>query len=304
MKASLGVEKSGADKIKESRDKLSAAVAGGVITQKEADKAIKAQKDSLLSSLGISKSPAQDFEDAVTKIQENASELSPEEFAKGMKEAKDKLLSALGIDKSPAQQTEDAMKKLREAFDKGQISATEFAKGSQKAKDTLLQSLGIPLNPVTQLKERMDNLKEAFSKGQISQEEFTRGQDEARRSMLPGGEEESPVKKFERDMKAVDDALKEGLIEGDDADLRKKNLQAQLQEDLKPSLDKVAPDRRGIEGSDTRSKGGVDTFFRILRGNDNPSLKAQLEVARNTKILAEAAKSPEARPVLVQLAAR
>jgi hypothetical protein len=304
VKASLGVEKSGADKIKESRDKLSAAVAGGVITQKEADKAIKAQKDSLLSSLGISKSPAQDFEDAVTKIQENASELSPEEFAKGMKEAKDKLLSALGIDKSPAQQTEDAMKKLREAFDKGQISATEFAKGSQKAKDTLLQSLGIPLNPVTQLKERMDNLKEAFSKGQISQEEFTRGQDEARRSMLPGGEEESPVKKFERDMKAVDDALKEGLIEGDDADLRKKNLQAQLQEDLKPSLDKVAPDRRGIEGSDTRSKGGVDTFFRILRGNDNPSLKAQLEVARNTKILAEAAKSPEARPVLVQLAAR
>jgi hypothetical protein len=303
VKASLGVEKSGAEKIAEARKKLEQAVKDGVITEAEKNKALKDQRDSLLSSLGIQKTPAQDFEDAVAKIKENAAELSPEELAKGLKEAKDKLLSSLGIDKSPAQQASESMKKLREAFDKGKISAEEFAKGSQKAKDALLQSLGIPLNPVTQLRERLNDLNEAFNSGLISKDEFTRGQDEAKRSMLPGGEEESPVKKFERDMKAVEQAASEGLISDSELADRKKNLQAQLQEDLAPALDATKADRRGIEGSDARSKGGVDTFFRILRGNDNPSLKAQLEVARNTKILAEASRNKDAAPVIAQLSA-
>ena len=303
VKSSLGVEKSGADKIAENRTKLAQAVKDGVITEQEKNKAIKKQRDDLLSSLGIQKTPAQDFEDAVTKIRENAAELSPEELSKGLKEAKDKLLSSLGIDESPAQQATESMEKLREAFDKGQISAEEFAKGSQKAKDSLLQSLGIPLDPVTQLKERLNDLGDAFSKGLISQEEFTRGQDDAKRSMLPGGEDESPVKKFQRDMEAVERAASEGLIGGDELADRKKNLQAQLQEDLKPALDATKADRRGIEASDARSKGGVDTFFRILRGNENPSLKAQLEVAKNTKILAEASKNRDAAPVIAQLSA-
>ena len=303
VKASLGVERTGADKIAESRTKLAQAVKDGVITETEKNKALKKQRDDLLSSLGIQKTPSQDFEDAVERIKENAAELTPGEIAKGLKEAKDKLLSSLGIDKSPAQQATESMTKLREAFDKGQISAEEFAKGSQKAKDALLQSLGIPLDPVTQLKERLGDLDEAFSKGLISTEEFARGQEEAKRSMLPGGEAESPVKKFQRDMASIEKAASEGLIdEGELAD-RKKNLQAQLQEDLKPALDSTKADRRGVEATDARSKGGVDTFFRILRGNDNPSLKAQLEVARNTKILAEASKNPQASPVIAQLSA-
>jgi hypothetical protein len=303
VKASLGVEKTGAEKIAEARKKLEQAVKDGVITEAEKNKALKEQRDSLLSSLGISKTPAQDFEDAVQKIKDNAAELSPGEIAKGVKEARDRLLSSLGIEKSPADQTAESMKKLREAFDKGQISAEEFAKGSQKAKDALLQSLGIPLSPVTQLRERLENLNDAFSKGLISQEEFTRGQDEAKRSMLPGGEQESPVKKFQRDMKAVEQAASEGLISDSELTDRKKNLQAQLQQDLAPALDATKADRRGIEASDARSKGGVDTFFRILRGNDNPSLKAQLDTARNTKILADAARDKDAAPVIAQLSA-
>lgn len=304
VKSNLGVEKVGAEKIAEARQKLSQAVADGVITEEEKNKALKQQRDGLLSSLGIKKSPAEDFEDAVQRIRENAAELSPEEIAKGLKEAKDSLLSSLGIDKSPTDQATESMKKLREAFNKGQISAEEFAKGSQKAKDTLLQSLGIPLDPVTQLRQRLNDLNEAFAKGEITQEEFGRGQEEAKRAMIPGGEEESPVQKFRRDLNAIERAASEGLISGDEASLRKSNLQSQLQEELKPSLDRVSQDRRGVEGADTRSKAGVDTFFRLLRGNDNPSLKAQLEIARNTKILAQAAQDPEAAPVIAQLAVR
>jgi hypothetical protein len=304
VKASLGVEKTGAQQIAENREKLAKAVADGVITEEEKNKALKEQRDSLLSSLGISKSPTQDFEDAVAKIKENAAELSPDEMAKGLKEAKDKLLSALGIDKAPSDEFADRMKDLNEAVQKGRISQEEFAKGSQKAKDSLLQSLGIPLDPVIQLGQRLKDLDAAFASGAIDDEELARGQEEARRSMLPGGEEESPVKKFERDMEAVGRAVEQGLISEDDGEMRKKNLQAQLQEDLAPSLDATKQDRRGVEGADTRSKAGVDTFFRILRGNDNPSLKAQLETARNTKLLAEASQKPESAFVIAQLAAK
>ena len=304
VKQSLGVEQTGAQKLAESRTKLDNALADGVIDQDEYNKAVKKNKDDLLSSLGIKKTPAQDFEDAVKRIKENAAELSPEELAKGMKEAKDNLLASLGIDKSPSQAAAESMKKLQEAFDKGQISTDEFAKGAQKAKDSLLQSLGIPLDPVIQLKTRMNDLQEAFSKGLITQEEFTRGQEEAKRSMLPGSEEESPVKKFRRDMDSIDKAVKEGLITEEEGGQRKKMIQAQLQEDMKPALDRLAPDRRKVEATDARSKGGVDTFFRILRGNDNPTLKAQLEIARNTRLLAEAAAEPEAAPVIANMQGR
>lgn len=304
VKQSLGVEQTGAQKLAESRTKLDNALADGVIDQDEYNKAVKKNKDDLLSSLGIKKTPAQDFEDAVKRIKENAAELSPEELAKGMKEAKDNLLASLGIDKSPSQAAAESMKKLQEAFDKGQISTDEFAKGAQKAKDSLLQSLGIPLDPVIQLKTRMNDLQEAFSKGLITQEEFTRGQEEAKRSMLPGSEEESPVKKFKRDMDSIDKAVKEGLITEEEGGQRKKMIQAQLQEDMKPALDRLAPDRRKVEATDARSKGGVDTFFRILRGNDNPTLKAQLEIARNTRLLAEAAADPEAAPVIANMQGR
>lgn len=304
VRANLGVEKTGAQQIAESREKLAQAVKDNVITEGEKNKALKQQRDSLLSSLGISKSPTQDFEDAVQRIKENAAELSPEETAKGLKAAKDKLLSALGIDKAPSDEFADRMKDLNEAAQKGRISQEELAKGAQKAKDSLLQSLGIPLDPVVQLGQRLKDLDAAFASGAIDDKELARGQEEARRSMLPGGEEESPVKKFERDIEAVGRAVEDGLISEEDGAARKKNLQAQLQEDLAPALDSTKQDRRGVEGADARSKAGVDTFFRILRGNDNPSLKAQLEIARNTKVLAEASRNPDAAPVIAQLSAR
>ena len=91
------------------------------------------------------------------------------------------------------------------------------------------------------------------------------------------------------------------MITPEEAEARKQRLQAQLQEDLSPALDQLQADRREVGASDARSKGGVDTFFRILRGRDNPGLKAQQETARNTKLLAEAAANPDAAPVIVQL---
>lgn len=304
VKASIGVEQTGAQKFAESRARLIKAEEDGVISLKERDKAIKQQRDSLLSSLGISKSPSEDFESAVERIKESASELSPTEIAKGLKAAKDKLLESLGISKSPAEAAAESLKSLNEAFRRGHISIDELAKGAVQAKNTLLQSLGIPLDPVVQLGQRMRDLGDAFGKGLISQAEYTRGQDEARRAMLPGGEDESPLKVFQRSMDEVNRAAAGGLIGQDDANQRRQVLRADLQENLKPALEAVAPDRRQVGASDVRSRGGVDTFFRILQGRDNPSLKAQLEIARNTRILAEAQNVPDAVDVIAQLAAR
>ena len=193
---------------------------------------------------------------------------------------------------------------LGEAFRRGQISADELAKGTVQAKNALLQSLGIPLDPVVQLGQRMNDLREAFSRGQITTEEFARGQEEARRAMLPGSEDESPVKAFQRDMDAINRAAQEGLIGQDEANQRRQVLRADLQENLKPALENLQQDRRQVGASDVRSRGGVDTFFRILQGRDNPSLKAQLEIARNTRILADAQNVPDAVDVIAQLAAR
>lgn len=303
VKQSLGVEQTGADKLAESRERLDKAFDDGVITAQERDDTIKKQRDDLLSSLGIKKSPAEQFETAVEKIEKNAAELTDDEMAEAMKEAKDNLLDALGIDESPTAQFEDRMDDLNEALNKGKISQEEFAEGAKKAKDALLQSLGIPLDPVAQFGERLSDLDEALAANKISQEEYNLGIEEAKRSILPGGEDESPVKVFRRQMEQIDRAASQNLIGEGEANERRQRLQAQLQEDLKPALDQLAPDRRGVEGSDVRSKGGVDTFFRILRGRDNPSLKAQLDTARNTKLIAEAMSEPDAAPVIAQLGA-
>jgi archaellum component FlaC len=304
VKESLGVEKTGAEKIAESRAKLDQALRDGIISQEERDKALKQQRDSLLSSLGISKSPAEDFEDAVAKIQENASELSPEELQKGLKEAKDRLLDALGIDKSPAQQAEDALNKLQEAFSKGLISQEELNKGTQAVTDSLLQKFGVALDPVEQFRQRMKDIDEAVQKNQISTEQATKAQDEARRSLLPGGEAKSPVEKFQDDMKSLRKALDGGDIDEEDFAKRRLNLQAELEDSLGSALDNVGQDRRQVGASDARSREGVDTFFRIIQGRDNPSLKAQLEIAKNTRLLAEAANDPDAAPVIANFAAR
>ena len=82
---------------------------------------------------------------------------------------------------------------------------------------------------------------------------------------------------------------------------RRLSLQADLQDKLRAEL---GPDRRQVQGTDVRSREGVDTFFRLVQGQDNPSLKAQLESARTLRNIYQALAAPEAAPVVAQLPAR
>ena len=149
--------------------------------------------------------------------------------------------------------------------------------------------------------EQRGKIEEAYGKdGSKAPEKFQSAMRKLNES-IPGAEKQSPVKKFQEDL----DKLK-ASFGANSAEFRqgKLNLQAQLEQDLKPALDSTRPDRRGIEGTDARSKGGVDTFFRILRGSDNPSLKAQLDAARYLKFLYEASQNKDARPIIAQMSTR
>ena len=341
--------------------------------------AIDKQRKSLLKSLGIDQSPASDFRDAVKRIKDSASALSPEEFAEAMENARDDLLTSLGIAKDPMSEFSDLMVDMNEALQKGIISQEEFAKGAADQRKKLADSLGIKEDPTIKLGqdiaelEKLRNATEEFTDPRTGRRGrrriFTDGQiDQAiqdkRDASLPGtvdrtvrnfvGDAQTldraqfgktqreiaaeaqrvrgdatltaeqrqaklqdlSMSKAQKEIKAIQDAAKmqgrqltpedkekiQGLQQ-QDAEFaeRRLSLQADLQDKLRAEF---GPDRRQVQGTDVRSREGVDTFFRLVQGQDNPSLKAQLESARTLRNIYQALAAPEAAPVVAQLPAR
>lgn len=324
-KAAVGVQQSGASKLKEAQEKLKQAVADGVVSQEEAAAATRRFRDDFMSSIGVTKTPFEEFSGSIDNIAEqfdmagqpldqvreklkgNAEDLAL--FDRAVKQARDNLLASLGIEKSPQQVFEETMKKIEEAANAtdpnkriSKEEADQARKIATRKRDEALGAGNAAQNFGDEIRERKKKIEEAYGvNGEKDKERYNLAMRELGKAM-PGAESESPVQKFKDEMSKLDNL--KGTISEEDYAQRKKVLQAQLQEDMKPALDRLAPDRRSVESSDARSKGGVDTFFRILRGNDNPSLKAQLEIARNTKLLAEAANEPEAAPVLANIQGR
>jgi hypothetical protein len=341
--------------------------------------AIDKQRKSLLKSLGIDQSPASDFRDAVKRIKDSASALSPEEFAEAMENARDDLLTSLGIAKDPMSEFSDLMVDMNEALQKGIISQEEFAKGAADQRKKLADSLGIKEDPTIKLGqdiaelEKLRNATEEFTDPKTGKRGrrriFTDGQiDQAiqdkRDASLPGtvdrtvrnfvGDAQTldraqfgktqreiaaeaqktrgdatltaeqrqaklqdlSMSKAQKEIKAIqDDAKNTGRqltpedkekiqgLQQQDAEFaeRRLSIQADLQDKLRSEF---GPDRRQVQGTDVRSREGVDTFFRLVQGQDNPSLKAQLESARTLRNIYQALAAPEAAPIVAQLPAR
>lgn len=323
VEESLGIQKPSIQRLAEAQDKLADAVGENVISQQQAGSAARKLRDDFMSSLGVSKTPFEEFSGAIDniadqfdmagqplsavreKLKGNADQLAL--FDRAVKNARDNLLASLGIEKTPQEVFEEQMKKIDEAAqstdpDK-KITAEQAAQARVNATRKRDEALGgdSAADFGSRIAEQRKKIEEAYGKdGAKDPEKFKSAMQKLNES-IPGAEQQSPVQKFQEDLEKLKAAFGEGTPEFERGKL---NLQAQLQEDLAPALDATKADRRGIEGSDARSKGGVDTFFRILRGNDNPSLKAQLEVAKNTRLLAEAARNKDAAPVIVQLGAK
>jgi hypothetical protein len=309
---SVGVEKSGIEKLKELNQKLAAVGA----TQTETDEAMRKATEGFVSSLGVTKTPLEDFQIASSNIAEqfgmaglsldqvrirlngNAAQLGL--FERAVKAANEGLLASVGIEKTPAVEFAEMMKKITEAGGNLTAEQKQLAESTAKRKrDEALGAGETSANFKARFDDQQKRLEEAYGKdGKNAPEEFAAGM-RALMKTLPGGQD-SPLVKFREDLAK----LNASGIGGREYAERKTSLQAELQDSLMPALQSVMPDRRQAEGADTRSKAGVDTFFRILRGNDNPSLKAQLQVVRNTRELVEATKDKNAAPVIAQLGRR
>ena len=323
VKESVGIQKPSIVKLQEAQDKLADAVGENTISYEEAGSAARKLRDDFMSSLGVAKTPFEEFSGALDniadqfdmagqpldsvreKLKDNAEKLGL--FDRAVKAARDNLLASLGIEKTPQQVFEDQMKKIDEAANSTDKEkkitpeqATQARINATRKRDEALG--GESANDFgSRIAEQRKKIEEAYGKDGANDPEKFRSSMRKLNETIPGAEQQSPVQKFQEDLAKLKASFGEGTPEFEQG---KKNLQAQLQQDLAPALDATKQDRRGIEGSDARSKGGVDTFFRILRGNDNPSLKAQLDTARNTRLLLEAAKDKDAAPVIAQLSAK
>ena len=257
-------------------------------------------------------------------------------FERAVKEARTALLSSLGIDKSPVEEFNDMMAKIAEAAarpqgEEGAITQEEKARAERVARDKRDKALGVEQNGgdfAADIKRRRDEVKDAFGPNILG--EFAPGNEDKFRQAnaaidrdIPGAQKESPITKFKRDMEraqAVRDLAgippvvavgraprltPEQRAAQQQFGEQQAELRAQLQEDLEPALRGLMPNRDQLKGADARSTEGVDTFFRILRGSENPTLRAQLEANRNLRIIADAQRNPNVAPLLpVQLQPR
>ena len=280
-------------------------------------RAVEKAGKSLIDSLGVNKTPMETFtsnlesisekfgvtgktvEESRNQLRGNAQALKL--FDRAIKDSRDSLLQSLGVEKSPQEVFEESMRKIQEAAaTPGGLTAQEAAKASAETMRKRDEALGGESTSgfVNEYARKKNAIEQAFGVGGSKDKEKY---DNALRNLnkgLPGMDKESPVAEFQRNLERLSAVFGENSKEFKEGKL---NLQAQLQEELRPLAGSLAPERRGIESADARSKAGVDTFFRILRGRDDPSLKAQLDTARNTKILADAAANANAKPLLVQL---
>ena len=257
-------------------------------------------------------------------------------FERAVKEARTALLSSLGIEKSPVEEFNDMMAKIAEAAaipqgEQGAITQDEKKRAERAARDKRDKALGVEQNGgdfAADIKRRRDEVKDAFGPNILG--EFAPGNEDKFRQAnaaidrdIPGAQKESPIAKFKRDMEkaeavralagippvaAVGRAVRltpEQRAAQNQFGEQQAELRAQLQEELGGAIKSVQPNRDQLKGADARSTEGVDTFFRILRGSESPTLRAQLEANRNLRIIADAQRDPNIAPLLpVQLQPR
>ena len=146
-------------------------------------------------------------------------------------------------------------------------------------------------------KSEMDKVNEelaAIDKNQTltaAEKDKAKGQvrDKAAAS-LPGGNEQSPVDKFKDDQKKLREAFEKGIIDKDQLRERMGNVRQDLEDSIADARDKqernAGPDRRAVGATEVNSSEGASTFFRLLRGQDDPTKKQLKEMEKQTRLLA------------------
>ena len=110
---------------------------------------------------------------------------------------------------------------------------------------------------------------------------------------LPGAPEQDIADKFRSDQAKLKEALAAGLISEDDFAARQRQIFEELDSGVSDLRDKqernAQPDRRAVGAVDVNSSEGASTFFRIMRGQDDPTKKQLDEMRRQTRLLEKVA---------------
>lgn len=235
---------------------------------KEIEKSVKAGKE-----LGAAADPARAaFQSTAEAIRQQVEQgiISPDEAKRQMGEAVDAMneeLKRIGEDQKFAQKIREGLKsevqKVQEELAAIDANKTLTAEEKEKAKA---------------------QIKDKFAGG------------------LPGGAQMDAADKFRADQQRLKDALDAGLIDKDEF----KDRQRQIFEELDSSVSDLRekqelnkqPDRRAVGAVDVNSSEGASTFFRLLRGQDDPTKKQLDEMKRQTRLLERVA---EAEGEVVQI---
>lgn len=154
--------------------------------------------------------------------------------------------------------------------------------------------------------EKVQEELDAIDKNQtLTSEEKDRAKAQVRDKFaggLPGAATKDAADKFREDQAKLKAAMEAGLISKDEFRERQGRLREELDASVADFRDKQernkGVDRRAVSAVDVNSSEGASTFFRLLRGQDDPTKKQLDEMKKQTRLLERVA---EAEAEVVQI---
>lgn len=228
---------------------------------KEIEKSVKAGKD-----LGAAANPIRDaFKSTAEAIKSQVEQglISPDEARSQMATAVDEM--------------NEELKRLGE----DQKFAEKIREGLKSETDKVIDEIEkIQNNPLLTDGEKADANNKLIEKFQ---------------STLPGKPKQDAADKFREEQEKLLDAFDAGLIDKDMFRERQENIRKEMDESVADLKDKQErnkqPDRRAVGAVDVNSSEGASTFFRLLRGQDDPTKKQLDEMRKQTRLLERVAEA-------------
>lgn len=266
----------------------------GLLTAKE-----RAEAEKKITDEFVAQTPAGQALKKSQEDQKKAAESIAEAIANSASAGKELGSAADGI----RDQFKSVAEDIKNNLEKNLIGPEEARKQMAEATDAMneeLKRLGADISFADKIRDQMKSAGEkvreeldAIEANQtLSREEKDRAKAMVREkaaSSLPGGQADDPVSKFRRAQKDLEDAFRNGVIGKDELAERKARIRDEMNESVADFRDKqernAGPDRRQVMSAEVNSSQGISTFFRILRGQDDPTAKQIAEMKRQTRLL-------------------
>jgi hypothetical protein len=275
------------DQFRQTAEEIKRALEGKLITPEEAKRQTEAAAEAMnegFKKAGEQKKSVEDIDKAIKDSTKAGKELGAaadgirNQFVNAANEIKDKVSRGLISPEDARDQmaaATDAMneelKRLGEDVNFAEKIRDQLKTAGEKVQEELAK---IEANQTLSADEK------AKAKGNVL---------EKAREALPGGGQDDPVKKFRKAQQELQDAFRNNVIGQEELLQREARIREELDSSLSDLRDKqetnAQPDRRAVSASNVNSSEGASTFFRLLRGSDDPTKKQLDEMKRQTQLL-------------------